>query len=478
MFWLILLVAFAASCILVYLFKDKLTLKHGLVEGSIVGGILRFSLPLFVGNIFQQFTSFTSAMIVGQNLGSRSVAVMGQANMVYFFLVSLAIGLALGIGILVAQNFGAKRWQQLNDIIGTGYLFTIAIALVITIVGITFTPQILSWLGTSPEIVPMAIVYLRIFFVGTIFSFGYNAIASVLRGVGDSITPLIFLIVAAGVAVGFNLLFIVVFGLGIGSVAVATVLSQAVACFGVIIYSRTLSDSYLHVRFRQLRFNAKAFGTILYLGLPSGLQQSLITLSVLVLVRLVNAHGLEAAAAYSAIVIIDGFVGLPAMTLAMAASTFVGQNLGAGQLQRITKGVNYTSFILIAFVGFVCYAIIIPFRYAILGLFIPAHETEVLRIGAGFFITVAWFYPLVGLMFIFNSALRGLGMAITSLLLSLTVLVGFRIPIAHFFDNRFGLVGVWAVYPTTWALGLITNFIVWKLTDIKKIYHKLQMAKS
>jgi putative MATE family efflux protein len=471
--WTVAMLLFVASAVLVYIFRARLQAKQGLVEGPIVGSLLKFSMPLLVGNIFQQFYNVVDIIVVGKYIGSNAVAVVGQAGQIYFFLVALTIGLTMGIGILVAQSFGAKRWERLTAIIDTGYIFTVGAGLLVTAAGLIFTPWILKALRTPEAIVDSSAVFLRIMFLGTLFNFGYNAVSSVLRGVGDSITPLIFLIIAAAVNIFLDLFFIVHLELGVESAAWATIIAQAVACLSVVFYSRGLSERYLRVRPLHMSFNASAFLHIMKVGLPSGIQQSLISLSLLVLMRMVNNYGAAAAAAYGAIPRLDAFVILPSMTFGVAITTFVGQNLGAGKIERLRSGLRTVNNMTLLISAFISLVILVPFRYQLLSLFIPAGDTEVLEIGASFFWHVGWFYPLIGLMFIYSGAIRGLGRTMSSLILTIISLIGIRMPVAWLLSHKMGITGIWLAFPISWAGGWLLNYFYWRATDLKALAAKV-----
>lgn len=308
-----------------------------LTEGSIWKQLLRFSLPILFGNVFQQTYNMVDSAIVGRFVGESALAAVGSSSNIIMLLLSAFYGISMGAGVVISRYYGAKDWAGVERGVHTMVALGLVGGSLLAIVGEFLTPYILRWIGTPAEVLPQSQTYFRIFFVGTVFSALYNVGGGILRAVGDSKRPLYYLIASCLINTGLDLVFVVVFRWGIAGAAWATVISQFISC--QLTY-RTLmtGNTVYHVSIGKLRFHAKELKGIVAIGLPSGVQNSIVSISNIVVQASINSFGAQALAGYGAYSKIDGFAMMPASAFAMATTTFVSQNLGARDFKRVRKG--------------------------------------------------------------------------------------------------------------------------------------------
>ena len=376
-----------------------------LTEGNAARLIFNFTIPMLLGNLFQQSYHIINTIIVGNFLGKEALAAVGASFPIIFTLVSLIIGVATGGTIVIAQYFGAKDYKTVKLACDTVFIFFIIASIIMSVIGVFFAESIFRLIRLPEEIIPQATTYLQIYFSGLILFFGFNGTSAILRGLGDSTTPLYFLIISAFSNIGLDLLFILVFKWGIAGAALATIISQGGAFITLALY--------LHKRHEIIKFNVfkfkfdnKIFRESLRIGLPTGVQQTFISLGMLALMSIVNTFGTDVVAAYSVAGRIDNLAVLPAMTFGAALATYVGQNLGAGKTDRVKSGLKAT-LIMSSGISLVVTLINIIFRKQIIGLF--TDDAEVIRIGSEYLLIVCSFYLPFTVMFKINGVLRGAG---------------------------------------------------------------------
>ncbi|MFH0892973.1 MAG: MATE family efflux transporter, partial [Bacteroidota bacterium] len=303
--------------------------------------ILFFALPMLIGNVFQQSYNIIDSIIVGNYLGKEAVAAIGAAFPIIFFLISMVIGITSGGTIIVAQFFGAKDYGSVKKTIDTLLIFLFFASLIVTGIGLLIAPHVFYWMNLEQSSIPDAINYIMIYFSGMIFFFGFNGVSAILRGLGDSKTPLYFLVIATVINIGLDFLFILGMNMGVSGAAFATLVSQGLAFAAAVIYLNKKHE-YINFSFRYITFDKEIFRKAIRIGLPSGIQQSLVAIGAFVMFWIVNDFGTNATAAYSIASRIDSFALIPAMNFAMALTTFVGQNVGAGLEVRAIKGLKTT----------------------------------------------------------------------------------------------------------------------------------------
>ncbi len=421
-----------------------------MTTGNVRKLIIRYSVPMLVGSLFQQLYHVVDGLIVGNYLGKEALAAVGVSFPVIFLLVSLLIGLTIGLSVLVSQYFGAKDLTKVKEAIDTIYLSLFIASVVISTTGLIFATDLMNMLGVPPEIEHDSVVYFSIFCAGLIFLFGFNATNAILRGLGDTKTPLVFLIISTVINLGLDILFVGFMGLGIEWVAIATVFSQFFAFVAAIIY---LNQRHPIISFaiHKMVFNRKIFSQSLAIGIPSGLQQSFVAIGILALVRIVNEFGSNATAAFTIASRIDAFAAMPAMILASALSNFVGQNMGAGRFDRIRSGVRETMIIGLVLALFIS-VLMVVFRFELIGFF--NQDPDVVQTGADYLLIVGFFYVVYSLMFVYMSVLRGAGDAITPMFITLIALWLGRIPLSWWLSRHAGTDGIWWGIPIAWAIGM------------------------
>jgi putative MATE family efflux protein len=417
--------------------------------------ILQFATPMLLGNIFQQFYNIVDSIVVGNFIGKEALAAVGASFPIIFTLISLVIGFAMGATIIIAQYFGSKQMQKVKLTIDTLYIVLFFASLVTTIIGISLAGPILRMIQLPEEIYPQARLYLIIYLSGLIFFFGFNGTSAILRGLGDSKTPLYFLIIATLANIVFDLLFVLVFKWGIAGVAVATVISQAGAFLSAILY---LNKTHPVMKFSlfRLKFDREIFWNSVRIGLPSGLQQTFVSLGLLAITWIVNLFGVNVIAAYSIAMRIDSLASLPAMNFSAALSTFVGQNIGANKTERFRAGFIATlKMTMIISVFFSVIAIL--FSKYLMGLF--TQDQEVIAIGVKYLIIVSSFYIFFSTLFVINGVMRGAGDTLIPMFITLFALWFARIPVAWLLSHRIGETGIWWSMPIGWFIGMAMGIV-------------------
>jgi putative MATE family efflux protein len=417
--------------------------------------ILNFAIPMLLGNVFQQMYNIADSIIVGRFIGKEALAAVGSSFPIIFTLISLIIGIGTGATIIVAQYFGAKDINNVKRTIDTLYIFLFFASIVMGILGIFLSGPIFELIKLPEEVVPMAKQYLTIYFSGLIFFFGFSGTAAILRGLGDSKTPLYFLIFSTIINIFLDILFVIVFKWGIAGVAVATIISQAGAFFTTILYLNKTHE-IINLSFRKLVFDKMIFRKSIKIGFPVGFQQAFVALGFLAMYWIVNLFGTDVTAAYAVAVRIDSFAVLPAMNFAAAFATFVGQNLGADKPERVKQGF-YATLKMTAIVSLSITAIAMLFSSQLMGLFTT--DENVIRIGAQYLRVVSPFYITFTWMFVVGAIMRGAGDTVIPMFITLFVLWVVRIPLSYWLSQETGIEGAWWGIPIAWVLGMILSYL-------------------
>ncbi|HUW07937.1 MAG TPA: MATE family efflux transporter [Williamwhitmania sp.] len=417
--------------------------------------ILNFALPMLVGNVFQQTYNIVDSIIVGKFLGKEALAAVGASFPIIYAIIAMVIGIGSGASVIISQYFGAKDYQSVKKASDTISILLMIAGVVVGIVGVLFSRSLLRLVLLPEELIPQAQLYLSIYLGGMVVFFGFNGISSILRGLGDSKTPLYFLIIATVFNILFDFLFILVFKWGVAGAAIATVVAQGGAFVTAIIYLNK-THTILKYSIKKLSFSWHIFYQSLRIGLPSGIQQTLIAVGIVALNSIVNTFGTNVIAAYSAAGRIDSLAAMPAMNFSAALSSFVGQNLGAGKLDRIRKGLAST-LIMSAIVCIFLTLGIVTFGNELMSLFTT--DGEVIRIGEQYLIIVSSFYILFSTMFVFSGLLRGAGATLIPMFITVLSLWIFRLPAAIFLSHIIGEQGIWWSIPIGWAMGLLASIV-------------------
>ena len=316
------------------------TQKNVLTEGTIWKKILFFALPIFLGQVFQQLYNTIDSLIVGRYLGDQALAAVSSSGSLIFMMVGFFNGVAMGAGVVIAKEYGAKNYESMRRAIHTDVAFGLAAGIALTVLGVCFTPTILRWMDTPADVLPQSVEYFRFYFFGAVFSVMYNIFVGILQAVGDSRHPLYYLIFSSLVNVALDLILVGGLRLGVGAAALATTVSQGISallCFIQLLRSK----AEYRLRVREIGFHLESFKSIVRFGLPSGVQNSVIALANLVVQTNINGFEQYAMAGCGAYFKVEGFAFLPITCFAQALSTFVGQNLGAKNYDRVKKGVRF-----------------------------------------------------------------------------------------------------------------------------------------
>lgn len=426
--------------------------------------IFQFAAPMLIGNVFQQLFNVVDSFVVGNFVGKEALAAVGAAFPIIFVMVSMIIGIVTGTMIIISQYFGAGDLLKVRRAIDTMYIYSMLAGAVASVAGLIFSAPLLRLLGLPEELMPQATQYLRIFMSGIVIFFGYNGTTAVLRGLGDSKTPLYFLIIATLLNIVLDLLFVAVLKMGVAGAAYATLIANGVA-FGLAIIWVNKTHKVLRIAIRGLQFDREVFRQSIRIGLPTGIQHTLVAMGALALMGIVNTFGTDVIAGFSVASRLDALAIIPAMTFSQALSTFVGQNIGANRYDRVRAGLIST--VRMSGIVTILTTVIIVFSgNYLMRLF--TDDTEVIRLGDQYLTIVSLFYIFFTLMFIYNGIMRGAGDTVWPMFFSLFSLWIIRVPIAYFLSREIGPSGIWWSIPASWIIGLALSFGYYKSGRWKK----------
>ena len=405
-------------------------------KGNIGQSIFIFSLPLILGNLFLQLYNFVNSVLVGHFLGDVALAAVGTVYPIVFFLISLIIGIGSGASVVVSHFFGAKQYNKIPLTISTFYIFFIILGLFICFISIVFAQQIFSLLQLEEEIARLAVSYMRIYMIGMFFSFCFNSAVSLLRGLGDSKTQLYYLI-AANILNGIlSYIFLAVMKWDLNSTAWATVISQAAAFFTLFFHLQK-NNPYIKIKKADKYFDKSILKEIVKIGFPTGIQQSVIALSQILIIGIVAMFGSNAITAYSAASRIESIALLIILNFSSALSSFVGQNYGACLSLRVKKSLT-SSLQIIGIISIITMIVFCFLGRNIMNLF--SQTTEVVEIGYQYLVIMGLFWITLGAMNIFQSFFRGLGDTFIPMLISILSLWIIRIPISYLLSLIHGII--------------------------------------
>ena len=424
-----------------------------MTKGNTTRLLVNFMLPMLFGNLFQQFYNLVDSMIVGKFVGSDALAAVGATGSINFLFFSLCNGLAGGIGIVISQYFGAERDEDVRNTIGNSIYIMGLSAFVMTILGVLLARPILTLLKTPQNILDDSVGYMIVISAGIVFISSYNCISAILRAVGDSKSPLYFLIVSCFINVALDLLFVCVFRMGVLGAGIATILAQLIAALGSFIFALKTNE-YFRIKKKDLNYNKVIVGQSIQIGIPLAFQSSLIAISCVVLQSVVNTFGSAVVAAFTATSRIEQLVQQPFNSLGMAVSTYTGQNIGAGKEDRVKKGLWTGMAIMIAFVMVYLPAAQFGGKYFI-KLFV--NDAEVIALGENALKITSWFYLFLGMIYVARGMLNGAGDAAFAFINGFVEMLG-RICFAKPFTMIPG-VGVWGVWLATAMTWFITGII-------------------
>ncbi len=430
--------------------------KTDLTVGNPLQKILLFMLPVLVGNIFQQVYSAADTVIVGRTLGADALAAVGSTNSIHFVIFSLMSGLSSGVTILTAQYIGAGDREKAKRSVAMVYIIGAAMALLCTGLGLLFLRGLFVVLKIPQELYDDAYVYQLICIGGFAGVLLYNMVSSLLRAIGDSTTPLVFLIIASVVNIGLDFLFILAFGLGVAGAAYATILSQTLSGVTCLIYSMKRYELF-RLKLSDFRIEGRFLWDHVKTGLPISVQNSITGIGVMFFQSALNGMGPDAIAAYTACSKIDTFTVSPMFAIATALVTFTAQNFGAGKKDRIREGVK-VSLIAEGIFSVVMGAVLIVSCKALVSIFVGKEELEVLRL-SGIYMTIeSCFLWSAAVLFIFRAAVQGIGETRIPMLGGVLEL-SMRITAAVVVSRIFGFVGISVATPMAWIAAAALNMI-------------------
>ena len=435
--------------------QNRLTLT----EGPIWKAMLMFTLPVLLGNVFQQLYNTFDAWCVGFFIGDEALAAVSSSGSLIFLMISFFNGVAMGAGVVISRNYGARHYHTMCKAIHTAIAFGLVTGVALTVVGVIFTPTILRWMDTPAEVLPQSISYFRFYFCGAIFTVMYNIFVGILHAVGDSKHPLRYLIFSTMVNIVLDLVFVGLLDMGVGSAAMATTISQGTSALLCFVHLLRVDAPY-KVTAKQIRFDKQSLVDIVRFGLPSGVQNSVIALANVVVQANINSFGKAAMAGCGAYSKLEGFAFLPVTCFSQSLSTFVGQNLGAGRHDRVRKGVGFgiaCSCIMAELIGICAYL----FAPQLIGFFSDAPES--IAYGVKHMRIICLFYCLLAFSHCIAGIMRGAGKATVPMFTMLACWCLIRITyitVALKFVNELSTIS-WA-YPITWILSS-TIFLIYFL---------------
>ena len=433
-----------------------------MTQGPIWKRITYFALPIFLGNLFQQMYNTADSLIVGNFLGKNALAAVSSTGSLIFMLIGFLSGIAIGAGVVISRYFGGNKLEEMSQAVHTTVAFGLVAGVVMTAVGVGLSPQILRWMDTPENVMYNSQLYLSIYFMGSLGSVMYNACVGIMQAVGDSRHPLYYLIVSSVVNVVLDLFFIAVLGMGVDGAAWATIIAQYVSAIMCLWRLLRVKDNY-RVELRKIRFHWDMLKRVVRFGLPSGVQNSIIAIANVVVQSNINHFGDAAMAGVGAYSKIEGFGFLPITSFTMAMTTFVGQNLGAGQIERTKRGARFgtiTSVILAELIG-VAVFIFAP-------QLIAAFDTspDVIAYGVDKARTSVLFYCLLAFSHAIASILRGAGKAVVPMLVMMTCWCIIRVSFLAIAVPLTGSIQmVYWVYPLTWFLSSVTFLWYYRRMD-------------
>lgn len=422
-----------------------------MTKGNPLKLILSFSVPMLIGNIFQQVYNFVDAAIVGKFVGAAALAAVGSTGTIISVMICLMMGLTSGAGIIISQCFGSRNFDELRKTV-TGLIYVVgSLAVVTSVAGVFISRPLLAFLNTPDNVIDEAVKYINVIFIFTIGTAMYNATGAILRSLGDSKTPLYALIISSILNVGLDLLFVVVFKMGVVGAATATVIAQLVSAVYCVIHIVRHSEQ-LNLKGITLKTTKRSIKRIFRTGLPAAFESCLIAMGTMSVQRLVNSFGAMTMAGYTAAVKIDSIAIAPIISIGTSLSVFAGQNMGAGNIDRIKKGLYQTLFSLIGICIVIAVGIVV-FRNQLLGVFLDkATAMEAINVGSKYLTIVCVAYIVAAVMRTYLNVLRGAGDVNTSAVAGVLELIG-RIIFAYILVRPFGSTGIWIATPLAWAMG-------------------------
>lgn len=448
------------------------SVKH-MTEGSIPKIMIKFAIPLFLGHVFQQLYNTVDSLIVGNLIGNSALAAVGSSGSLIFLLIGFFGGISQGMGIVVSQYFGAKSYDKMRVAIHNSLTFNICAGIFMTAFGVLASPWILELMGTPEGVMSESVEYVRIYFAGSLGLVLYNSCMGIMQAVGDSKHPLYYLIISSVLNALLDIVFIAVFHMGVGGAALATIISQFFSVFLCLLRLMRTSEVY-RIEIKRLGFKLDVVRKLLRYGLPSGFQNSVIAFANVFVQSNINSFGEMAMSGCGAYAKIEGFAFLPVTSFTAALTTFVGQNLGAGKIDRAKSGSKFgifCSLVIAELIGFATFIWADPLISAF------TDEPEAIAFGVLKAQTLGLFYFLLAATHCLSAVLRGAGKAKVPMITMLSIWCVFRVLFLYVTVPITGTIDVvnW-VYPLTWSLSTLTLLIYYFCVDWAKQYRKKESS--
>ncbi|MBE5761978.1 MAG: MATE family efflux transporter [Clostridiales bacterium] len=440
--------------------------SQDMTEGMPVQKILMFAIPLLLGNVVQQMYNTVDSIVVGQYVGDNALAAVGASGPVLNLLLVLFAGISTGAGIMVSQYYGAKDKENLALSIGNTLTLTFIAGIIMMLGGIFLSRPLLELLNTPAEVLDMAAIYMRVLFSGILATAYYNIIQGILRGMGDSVMPLVFLFVACVINIILDILFVTVFKLGVMGVALATILAQVVSCILCIMRMWKIRNE-IGLKVRHFKLNKHISLSIARLGLPSGIAQAIFSMASIIVQSLTNSFGATIMSCSVMIMRVDGFAMMPNFSFGMAVTTFVGQNIGAGKIKRVEEGTKQ-GVLLAAGVSLVLTLGIVFFGRYLLMMF--TNTEEIITLATSMLRVLAVGYVAMAITQVLSGVMRGAGDTMTPMWISLITTVIIRVPLAYgiaYFTRSPELPNgtpycLYISLLVSWLLGALITFIAYR----------------
>ncbi len=445
----------------------SLFVARNMTEGNPSKRLMEFAVPMLLGNIAQQLYNTADSVIVGRYVGDNALAAVGSASPILNLLLALFVGISTGAGIVVSQSFGAKDREKLTISIGTCLSLSLIATVAIMIVGPLITRPMLELLGTPVSIIDWCTSYLKIYFYGIIGFFMYNMLSGILRGMGDSASALVYLLIAAGLNIVLDIVFVANFGLGVPGVALATIISQAISavfCYGKL---AKMSDTF-DLGMNTIKLNKDMAKRIIKIGVPSGITQAIMAMAGMVVLNLTNAMGEVVIACNVIIMRVDGFAMMPNFTFGQAMSVYTGQNVGAGKMDRVHDGVKHGLKLALAFSVSITLVLVL-FGKILFGFF--TDTPELIDMAVSMMRLLAVGYICVSVTQILGGIMRGCGDTVTPMWISMCQTILIRVPLAYFLASltknaefpHGQPIALFGSMLISWVLGMVMSIVAYRM---------------
>ncbi len=431
-----------------------------MTEGTIWKKILIFAVPLIIGNLLQQMYSTIDSIIVGHYVGKSALAAVGSSTSIINLLIAFSQGASVGAGVVISQYMGARDKKSVHSAVHTAAAVAVLLGLFLTLAGVLMSGQLLVWMQTPDDVINDSTLYLRVYSAGLVFNVVYNMATGIMNAAGNSKRPLIYLGAASVTNIVLDMLFIAVGGMGVEGAAIATDVSQAVSCMLAMIYLFRVDADY-RISPKDMHINGHMLSKIIKIGLPTGIQSMVISLSNIIIQSSVNSFGSTQMAGFGAYMKVDGFNILPVLSISMAVTTFVGQNYGAGRIDRVKKGAAVTvvmGLIYTALTGI----LLLTFSEPIMRLF--TDDADIIAAGELAMKYFCPYYMLLSILNVLAGTVRGAGKSVPPMVILLFAMCVFRVLWIKLVLPHYNTIDVvYMVYPVSWVIGAaLMALYTWK----------------